>query len=31
MKTQIVIIKEAKGLGMPWEVDYGFAQAVKSW
>lgn len=29
MKTQIVITKDAKGLGMPWEVDYGFAQAVK--
>ena len=25
----MVINKEAKGLGVPWEVDYGYAQAVK--
>ncbi len=23
------ITKEAKGLGMPWEDDYGYAQALK--
>jgi enamine deaminase RidA (YjgF/YER057c/UK114 family) len=21
--------KDAKGLGMPWEAEYGYAQAVK--
>jgi enamine deaminase RidA (YjgF/YER057c/UK114 family) len=25
----MAINKEAKGLGMPWEADYGYAQAVK--
>jgi enamine deaminase RidA (YjgF/YER057c/UK114 family) len=25
----MAIRKEAKGLGMPWEKDYGYAQAVK--
>ena len=23
------IAKEAKGFGMPWEDDYGYAQALK--
>ena len=23
------VLKEAKGLGMPWEDDYGYAQALK--
>jgi enamine deaminase RidA (YjgF/YER057c/UK114 family) len=25
----MTISKEAKGLGMPWEADYGYAQAIK--
>lgn len=25
----MAISKDAKGLGMPWEADYGYAQAVK--
>ena len=25
----MTIIKDAKGLGMPWESQYGYAQAVK--
>lgn len=25
----MAIAKNAKGLGMPWEADYGYAQAVK--
>ncbi len=29
MESQLVIKKEAKGLGMPWETDYGYAQAIK--
>lgn len=29
METQFGISKEVKGLGAPWEGDYGYAQAVK--
>jgi transposase-like protein len=25
----MAISKDAKGLGMPWEAEYGYAQAVK--
>ena len=25
----MAISKDAKGLGMPWEADYGYAQAIK--
>ena len=26
----MAISKEPKGLGMPWEAEYGYAQAVKA-
>ena len=29
METQLTIEKETKGLGMPWETDYGYKQAVR--
>ena len=29
METQLTIDKETKGLGMPWETDYGYMQAVR--
>jgi 2-iminobutanoate/2-iminopropanoate deaminase len=25
----MIISKDAKGLGMPWEAEYGYARAVK--
>jgi hypothetical protein len=28
-KHILTITKESKGLGMPWEKEYGYAQAVK--
>ena len=27
----MAISKEPKGLGMPWEAEYGYAQAVQGW